>query len=74
MSKLEYFRKIIRNLSRAELSEKSGIPISRITRLENLFVEATLSDWNALAKALQVPLKSLVIIQPGNGLVPREKG
>ena len=73
MSKLEYYRKILRAMSKEALSKKSGLPVSRITRLENDLEETTLSDWSALAKALKVPAKELYVNQPGNGLVPRER-
>ncbi len=72
MSKLEFYRKK-RGLSRAELSDRSQVPVSTITALENDFREATLSTWNALAKALSVSAKELYMKQAGNGLVPRER-
>ena len=72
MTKLEFFRKT-RGMSRLELSEKSGVPISRIARLENDLEETTLSDWSALARALKTSAKELYVKQSGNGLVPRER-
>ena len=72
MIKLESFRKS-RGMSRTELSDRSGVPVSVIASLEKELREATLSTWNALAKALKVPVSQLCMNQPGNGLVPRER-
>ncbi len=72
MSRLVFWRKE-RRLSRQALSDRSLVPVSTITALENDFREATLSTWNALAKALKIPAKELYMKQAGNGLVPRER-
>ena len=73
MTKLEFIRKIKRDLSRTDLADISTVPISRITRAEKDLIELSLSDWMALAKALGVSAKALYVKQGENGLCPRER-